>query len=162
MAQIAGILRKNKNQGEWGSCNLYNGWSSCFESSAIKLFLCDSIKLNYRARINSKEGKIILGNYIGDSDSPELYCPAAGHYLILNFSENTLFLRSDPMGMRPLYYCEDDKSFYFSSNIKILSDISGFNLPDFSTIASILVMRYSMNERTEIKGVKRLKINEII
>jgi asparagine synthase (glutamine-hydrolysing) len=70
--------------------------------------------------------------------------------------ERTLFLARDRMGVKPLYYAQYDRAFYFASEEKAL--FAGGVPASFDPDAwpELLCFRYVAGERTAFTGVKRL------
>jgi asparagine synthase (glutamine-hydrolysing) len=78
-------------------------------------------------------------------------------FAILDKRVNKIFLVRDRVGVKPLYYSVKDNELVFASEIKSLFD---FGIPreiNRSEIQNYFVFKYSPQEKTLIKDVKRLK-----
>ncbi|MCM3874369.1 MAG: asparagine synthase (glutamine-hydrolyzing) [Pyrinomonadaceae bacterium] len=70
--------------------------------------------------------------------------------------EQTLFLARDRMGVKPLYYAEQDGALYFASEAKSLFAAGVRKQFDPETWEELLYFRYVAGERTPYTGVKRV------
>lgn len=78
-------------------------------------------------------------------------------FSILDKRTNKIYLVRDRVGVKPLYYSLFDGDFVFASEIKSLFE---FGIPreiDRTEIQNFLIFKYSPQESTLIKEVKRLK-----
>jgi asparagine synthase (glutamine-hydrolysing) len=67
-----------------------------------------------------------------------------------------LVLARDPIGKKPLYYCYDDGSFLFASEIKALL-AAGVNQDiDREALFAYLAYQYTLGEKTLFKGIKKV------
>jgi asparagine synthase (glutamine-hydrolysing) len=70
--------------------------------------------------------------------------------------EQSLFLARDRMGVKPLYYAEQDGRLYFASETKSLFAAGVKQEFDTATWDELLCFRYVAGERTPYAGVKRV------
>lgn len=76
---------------------------------------------------------------------------------IYNAPEAHLFLARDHLGIKPLYYCEHDGSFYFASEIKAI--LENPQIPrevDLDSFDLYMNYRFVPAPRTMFKGIKKL------
>ncbi len=79
-----------------------------------------------------------------------------GSYLIVivDFSERKIFLISDPLGLRPLYYTLTDQGFFFSSEVKALLSVPGFSSKlDLGAIANMFSLGHVVGDSTLFQDV---------
>ena len=74
---------------------------------------------------------------------------------IFDVKENELFLARDPMGIKPLYYLEDEDYFLFSSSIKSLMFYK--NKINYSSIINYFALGYINDPNTILKDVYSLE-----
>ena len=92
------------------------------------------------------------------------------NYLVGDFSfaiwdktEKMLFCARDPMGVRPFYYAITDKSFSFSSEIKSLISLSGFDKTiNKNHVYAYLSGGYGKNNETFFRNVLRLPPGHVL
>lgn len=78
-------------------------------------------------------------------------------FAIADFQEKTVFLARDPMGEKPLYYCQQDGKFSFASEIKaILQDETVSRRIGQQGLANYLVFGHSVAPDTMLEDVKKL------
>ena len=71
--------------------------------------------------------------------------------------EKTLYLLRDRLGVKPLYYYQDEKSFLFSSEIKPLLSLGIHPELNEKMVSAFFSLRYCPGEETLFKGIKKLK-----
>src|SRR6267378_4492466 len=109
----------------------------------------------YTFRSNS-DTEVVLKLYV--EYGPEMLNRLNGMFAIAIWDEQerTLFLARDRLGIKPLYYAEQDGRFYFASEAKALF-AAGVNQEfDSETWEELLYFRYVAGERTPYVGVRRL------
>jgi asparagine synthase (glutamine-hydrolysing) len=78
-------------------------------------------------------------------------------FAILNLETNSLFIARDHLGVKPLYYYNDDNYFIFSSEIKAFSVIPNLNLKvDKTALFEYLTFLWTPGEKTPYQNVKKL------
>ena len=70
--------------------------------------------------------------------------------------EHTLMLARDPFGIKPLYYADDGKSYYFASQVKALLAGGVGTEPDCAGIVSFYLWGYVTEPHTVYKRIKAL------
>ena len=83
---------------------------------------------------------------------------------IFDINEDSLFLARDGLGVKPLYYYNDDSKFIFGSEIKALTYLlDGQNLSlDEQSINRYLTFQWCPGEGTPFKEVKKQNSGEIL
>lgn len=78
-------------------------------------------------------------------------------FAIADLEERSLFLATDPFGIKPLYYTETGGLFLFASEIKGLAAHPAFS-PELDplALADFITFQNVLDEKTLFKGVKRL------
>ncbi|TNE55621.1 MAG: asparagine synthase (glutamine-hydrolyzing) [Bacteroidetes bacterium] len=75
---------------------------------------------------------------------------------ILDHRIEKLYLLRDRMGVKPLYYCHNEKGLVFASEIKALFELEVPREVNQEELLPYLIFKYSPEDRTMIRGVKRL------
>lgn len=79
-------------------------------------------------------------------------------FAIWDIRKQSLFLARDHFGVKPLYYCQNNGSFYFASELKaILADSSVPREVDLNALNLCLTFRYTPSPWTLFKGINKLK-----
>ena len=75
-----------------------------------------------------------------------------------------LYLVRDPFGIKPVYYCHQNGSFCFSSEIRGIRAVSPGSLSgiDQNAVQTFLTLRYTPSPDTLVKNIKRLKPGHIL
>lgn len=77
---------------------------------------------------------------------------------ILDLRRNELFLARDQMGIKPLYYVQDERRFAFASEIKALLKLPWVKREvNFSALPLYFKYRFVPDPLTMFKGIKKLK-----
>ena len=70
---------------------------------------------------------------------------------------NEIVIARDQMGVKPLYYFIDNETFYFSSELKAISNSTNFNKDiDYNSLMDYINYLYSPNETTPFINIKKL------
>lgn len=78
-------------------------------------------------------------------------------FVILDLKKKRIFCVRDRVGIKPLYYFFNGKTFIFSSEIKqILEHSAVEHAADLKSIADYLSFQFVLENRTFIQGIKRL------
>lgn len=77
-------------------------------------------------------------------------------FAIWDARERNLFIARDRMGIKPLYYAEQNGDLYFASEAKALFAAGIEPVFDEDTWEELLYFRYIAGERTPYRGVRRL------
>ena len=78
-------------------------------------------------------------------------------FAIWDSIQKTLFIARDAMGVKPLYYCEDEKGFAFSSEIKAICSLNqDLGSLDLNAVNQYLSFIWSPGERTLFSNVKKM------
>jgi asparagine synthase (glutamine-hydrolysing) len=78
-------------------------------------------------------------------------------FAIWDRQQETLFLARDRLGEKPLYFCKEDETIYFSSELKsVLSMLSEEVSIDAESIDCFLHYQYVPEPRTLVEGVTKL------
>lgn len=76
-------------------------------------------------------------------------------FAVYNKESKTLFLARDRVGVKPLYYCCDDSSIYFASELKAL--LSHFPIEvDNRGLSEYLTFGYTIGKSTFYKNIKKV------
>ncbi|MBK8955150.1 MAG: asparagine synthase (glutamine-hydrolyzing) [Saprospiraceae bacterium] len=76
---------------------------------------------------------------------------------VYDTTSRELFLARDPFGVKPLYYCHQDEFFGFSSELKALVQISGFDKTlDYKAIFNYIQYLYAPGIATAFQHVRKL------
>ena len=81
----------------------------------------------------------------------------------VNTKNNTTFLFTDKLGIRPIYYYKKDNIVIFSSLMSLFEDIDGVDLSiDFQGMCEQLAFGFCLANRTQHTFIKRMDVGEII
>ncbi len=75
--------------------------------------------------------------------------------------DGKVFLKSDPSALLPLYYCLNEKHFYYSSHGHMLGSLLDAE-PDYSGIMQKVTLGFTLGERYYYKDIKRINPGETI
>ena len=88
-----------------------------------------------------------------------------GTFACLHFDapSHTLQLATDALGLRPVYYVEQDGWLIFSSTLRVLEAMQGVNktLSQLG-MAELSAFTYPLGDRTPFEGIKRLREGELL
>ena len=76
-------------------------------------------------------------------------------------AKGKLYLVRDPFGVKPLYYCKQNGSFVFSSEIKPIQKLINDSL-DSTNLSELLCLRYLPSPDTLFKNVKKVRPGHIL
>ena len=111
---------------------------------------------------SSGDSEVLLYSFIewGDRCFEELEGMFA--FAIYDSKKNEIFLARDRFGEKPLYYLADDQGFFFSSQIKVLLELSSKN--DISThqLNHYLHWGFAEGDASIINGIKKLEAGSFI
>lgn len=79
----------------------------------------------------------------------------------LDAAQQKLFLARDQFGVKPLYYCADEGSFSFSSEVRPLLEFVDSSL-DLASLAELLRLRYVPSPGTLFKNIRKVRPGHII
>ncbi|MFZ2658306.1 MAG: asparagine synthase (glutamine-hydrolyzing) [Victivallales bacterium] len=75
-------------------------------------------------------------------------------FAVLDRSDKTLYLARDRTGIKPLYWAEKDKSFFFASEIKSLLNVPEISRkPDVSSLNDFLTLGFTIPPKTIWKDI---------
>ncbi len=77
-------------------------------------------------------------------------------FAVLDQSNNTLFIARDRMGIKPLYYYQDDGKFLFASEMKAFYPLDVKREIDFNALATYFQLNYIPAPKTIYKDVLKL------
>ena len=78
-------------------------------------------------------------------------------FSIWDMDRRTLFLARDHLGVKPLYYCEDQEKFLFASEIKSLLVYPRCPRElDITSLAQLFTFRYVPSPGTMLRGIRKL------
>lgn len=79
-------------------------------------------------------------------------------FAIYDAQEKSLFLARDPLGIKPLFYYQDDEKFVFGSEIKALLAFPGISrVLDLEAMAHFLSLNYLPSPWTLLQGIRQLE-----
>lgn len=110
---------------------------------------------NYSFHSNT-DTEVLL--YLYQSEGPAMLDRLNGMFAIAIWDnqDRALFLARDRLGVKPLYYAQDNGNLYFASEEKALFAAGIPQRFDTSTLEELLCFRYVAGERTPFVGVERL------
>ncbi len=77
-------------------------------------------------------------------------------FAIWDEADKTLFLARDRLGIKPLYYCDSERTFAFASEIKALLECDGFPRDiNFGAFDSYLTFRYTPGPDTIFEHIRK-------
>ena len=78
-------------------------------------------------------------------------------FVIFNMTSNSLFIARDRIGKKPLYYAQDNETFYFCSEIKQLVKTGLIKAEaNIKAINEYLVMQYTLDSHTFFQNIHKL------
>lgn len=78
-------------------------------------------------------------------------------FAIWDRKQQALFIARDRVGIKPLYYCQSDKAFWFASELKaILADAAVERDVDCSSLRRFLAFNYAAGDGTLFQSIKKL------
>lgn len=83
-------------------------------------------------------------------------------FAFYNSTNHELFLATDRIGVKPLYYVDHDNFFAFASELKPLIHLIGKVELDKEVLPPYLALTYSAGAKTMIKGIQRLLPGEYL
>lgn len=84
-------------------------------------------------------------------------------FVIYDQLENELFIVRDHLGIKPLYYYQNNETFYFSSEFKSFLEIDKFDRSiDYSSLSDHLTFLRSSNQDTIFAKVKKILPGEFL
>jgi asparagine synthase (glutamine-hydrolysing) len=134
-----------------GSVSLiYNG--EIYNYRELRAELVSKIKFK-----TNSDTEVILNGYLvwGEKVFSKLngiFAIAIWHHL-----SHELLLARDPVGVKPLYLCETQDSFYFSSEIKSFTATGLAKRVDLHAIGQFLCAAYVFHPHAALKGVRQLE-----
>lgn len=119
---------------------------------------------DYDIDLNGRsDGAVILPLY--QRYGAEFVSKLAGMFsiAIYDVDANALQLWRDPQGVKPLYFCNIGRSFYFSSELKAIKRVVGSELSlDVSALRNIIQYRFHPGRTTIYKEIDRVLPGETI
>jgi len=82
-----------------------------------------------------------------------------GHFVIVEWDENSVSFHSDVLGLRDIYIAENENCIYFSTNIKWLAKFIDLEI-DFLEFGSRWLLYNQISSKSIFKNVKRLVAGE--
>lgn len=83
-------------------------------------------KLDLKIDSSYTDGKLILQSYLKWKNDCVSYLRGDWSFAVFDCADQELFIARDQMGYTSLYYYEDETGFYFSSSIKSLLSLPGY------------------------------------
>jgi len=108
--------------------------------------------LGYRFRTHS-DTEVILAAY--EAWGAEAFEQLHGMYAfaIYDRAERRVFLVRDPMGIKPLYICERERTLYFGSEIKAIREVVGAFDLNREAVNAFFLRQYIGGPQTVLEGV---------
>lgn len=114
------------------------------------------INLGHIFKTNS-DTEVILHGYEEWGDKVPTYLRGMFAFAIWNKENNALFLARDPIGIKPLYYANLEKTFLFGSEIKALLEFPEITKTcNIDLLANYLVFGFNANYKTFFKDIYEL------
>lgn len=118
--------------------------------------LKEELKSSYHFKTNS-DTEVLLAAYIkwGKNCLPKFNGMFA--FAIWDIKEKNLFAARDRFGVKPFFYTQEDKSLYFSSEIKAVRSVVNRNLPNIKVWANYFTYgSYGMRDETFFENIHQL------
>ncbi len=116
----------------------------------------------------SSDTEVLLQLYIAEREAPARMLRSLNGifaFALWDGSKQALLVARDALGVKPLYYCADEQSFAFASEIKSLLPLiqprKQLNL-DLVAIHQYLSFLWSPAERTSLEGIRKLGPGEAL
>lgn len=132
-------------------CVVYNG-----EIYNFKSLRRDLKKLGHQFHTHS-DTEVLLHSYMEYGTACVEMLQGMFAFAVYDAQEKKCFLARDPLGVKPLYYAEQDGSLYFASEMKALLTVPGFSREmDYEALDDYLTYLYAMPPRTLFKHIRQL------
>ena len=116
---------------------------------------CEARGFVFRTRSDTE---VIIACYVLDGAACVQQLRGMFAFAIYDSREGTLFLARDRLGIKPLYYFDDGKTFAFASEIKALQAHGGLHFEiDPVAVADYFALRYIPAPRSIWKNVRKLR-----
>lgn len=116
----------------------------------------DLERLGHKFQSNS-DTEVLLNSYIAFGDKCTEKLVGMFSFAIYDMKRRLVFIARDRAGEKPLYYCEEKGSFYFSSELKALLEVSGIDRNvDLNSMSSILYQGFTDGTKSIVKNVRKL------
>lgn len=148
-------LSEGSNQPLWDSqrraCIVFNGEIYNFKEIKNKL-----MEKGYEFT-SSGDAEVLLNAYLEYGPAALRMAEGMFSLAIWSVEKEELFLARDAFGVKPLYYCQNDRGFYFASEIKALCTLDFVaNEIDIGAVYRTLIYMWSPGEATLLSAVKKV------
>jgi len=111
---------------------------------------------------SSTDTEVLLNLYIKEGKNCLEKINGFFAFAIYNIEDGTLFIARDRLGIKPLYYYQDQDRLIFASEMKSLLAYGIDKLLDYSALFTYLQLNYIPAPKTIFKNVKKLMPGEYI
>lgn len=149
-------LSPASNQPLWDvdktACIIFNG--EIYNFKALKVLLEEK---GYRFNSNG-DAEVLLNLYIEYGTDLFEHLNGIFSFAIWDQKKKILLLARDNFGVKPLYYFQNDKGFYFASEMKSLLQVDSLKkCINYDALLRTLVFLWSPGEDTLLEGVQKVK-----
>lgn len=139
-------------------CNIQSlagtGWLQSSESVAM---LCGDPLLSKRSTFKNRDSDLLTLNAASGEDLIRLLRSTRGNFSLVSYNSKTneIFISTDKLGLRPIYWLEDESFVYFSSAKRLLEPLT--NKSDIKGVVETLSFGFPLRDRTEFEDLKILE-----
>lgn len=140
------------------TCNIQalpgTGW---FQNSDSVAILCGDPLLSKRTTFKNRDSDLSTLAAASGEGLIRLLRSTRGNFSLVSYNlrTNEIIISTDKLGLRPVYYLEDESFVYFSSAKRLLEPLT--NKSDIKGVVETLSFGFPLRDRTEFEDLKILE-----